>query len=118
MTSLAQHCYASKKSTCFGGMVQKMIVTVELEWLPALLCQAPDADWDAYEADLYNVFCTDFISNPPRAKGLEFRLKAHPQVNGRHATFWHLLSSGNGLETLRLVRSERCERIRWPRAMI
>ena len=44
-------------------------------------------------------------------------LKRHPVIQGKEATFWHLISEGE-LESARLPDLRRCERIRWPRPVI
>ena len=44
-------------------------------------------------------------------------LKRHPVIQGKEATFWHLISEG-GNEADRLPDLRRCERIRWPRPII
>jgi hypothetical protein len=38
-------------------------------------------------------------------------------IQGKEATFWHLISEGE-LESDRLPDLRRCERIRWPRPVI
>jgi hypothetical protein len=38
-------------------------------------------------------------------------------VKGKEATFWHIISEGE-VESERLPDLRRCERIRWPRAII
>jgi hypothetical protein len=44
-------------------------------------------------------------------------LKRHPVIQGKEATFWHLISEGKGEEE-RLPDLRRCERIRWPKPII
>ena len=44
-------------------------------------------------------------------------LKRHPIIQGKEATFWHMISEGND-EAERLPDLRRCERIRWPRPII
>lgn len=41
----------------------------------------------------------------------------YPEVDGKEATFWHLISEGVK-EGDRLPDLRRCERIRWPRPII
>ncbi|MNH30689.1 hypothetical protein D3C79_909980 [compost metagenome] len=48
--------------------------------------------------------------NPAKRLGL----KRHPVIQGKEATFWHMISEGND-EAERLPDLRRCERIRWPR---
>lgn len=89
-----------------------------LEWLPPLCLECDFAHWQSYQDALYEHFQNDFIHSPPRFKGCDFRLKRFPLIRGLHATFWHLISTGEGTAEDRQIRIERCERIRWPRAMI
>jgi len=49
--------------------------------------------------------------------GRRWAVKRHPLVNGREATFQHLVSEGAD-ESERMPDLRRCERIRWPRAII
>ena len=46
-----------------------------------------------------------------------FRLKRHPVEQNKEATFWHLTTTGKD-ESTRITDFRRCERIRWPRAII
>jgi len=50
-------------------------------------------------------------------KGRHLALKSHPVIEGKEATFWHLISDGN-VEAERLPDLRRCERICWPRYII
>jgi len=87
-------------------------------WLPDLLCLSEfGGSWDHYLRSLYAVFRRDFISSPPRFGNLPVGLKRHPIIEGREATFWHLISEGSQ-EAQRLPDFRRCERIAWPRAII
>lgn len=86
-------------------------------WLPPLIVQAEYADWAGYEEALYRVFDRDFCTNPPRFKNYDFKIKRYPLIDGRHATFWHLISSGTD-QTSRTIDHDRCARIAWPRKII
>lgn len=88
------------------------------EWLPDLIRLADfDNDWEAFEKCLYGHFERDFIHDPPKVRGMEFKLKRYPLILGRSATFWHLLSEGK-VEDSRQVDLERCARICWPRKIL
>jgi hypothetical protein len=89
------------------------------EWLPDLLLfSSYQGDWDRYQEALYEVFREDFIRNPPPTyAGKRFALKRHPLVLGKEATFRHLISEGP-VEAARSPDLRRCERIRWPRALM
>lgn len=87
-------------------------------WLPPLIYLHDfNGDWDRYEAALYGIFRRDFAGNDLTYTGLPVRLKRHPLLEGREATFWHLISEG-AIEGERLPDLRRCERIAWPRTLI
>jgi len=87
-------------------------------WLPSLI-ELDDygGDWERYVEEVYLGFRADFIASRPRIPGRRWAVKRHPLIKGREATFWHLVSEGR-VEDERLPDLRRCERIRWPRAMI
>jgi hypothetical protein len=85
--------------------------------LPPLIPYDQAAPWQPYEDQIFAVFCNDFLSNCPKIGGRGVGIESHPEVNGKHRTFWHLISEGMP-EPLRTLDYERCARIAWPRAMI
>jgi hypothetical protein len=87
-------------------------------WLPPLLrLEDYGGDWEAYIEAAYLGFRADFIATRPSITGRRWAVKRHPLVNRREATFQHLVSEGAD-EGERLPDLRRCERIRWPRAII
>lgn len=74
-------------------------------------------DWQRYINAVYAAFQADFITDRPEFEGRRCGCKRHPMIDGKEATFWHLISEGS-VESHRLPDLRRCERIRWPRAMI
>lgn len=87
-------------------------------WLPALVTLGEyGGDWGRYLDVLYDCFCADFVNNVPAIPGKRFALKRYPELEGKAATFWHLISEGK-TEIERIPDLRRCERIRWPRPMI
>jgi hypothetical protein len=88
------------------------------DWLPPLVLLTEfGGDWHRYLDEIYQYFWRDFVDSKPRLGSKRFALKRHPLLEGKEATFWHLISSGP-LEQERLPDLRRCECIRWPRAMI
>ena len=88
------------------------------EWLPPLvLFKDYGGDWDHYVSALYEYFKQDFVDSTPSFRGTQLALKRHPMAQGKEATFWHLISSGDSEED-RLPDLRRCERVRWPRPVI
>ena len=88
------------------------------DWLPSLILLTDyGGRWDRYLETIYECFRQDFVTSRPSFEGNRFGLKRHPVVQGKEATFWHLISEGKS-EPGRLPDLRRCERIRWPRPMI
>lgn len=88
------------------------------EFLPPLVLMAEyQNDWNQYSVALYEYFCHDFVTSKPNFGDRRFALKKHPVIEGKEATFWHLISEGE-IENERIPDLRRCERIRWPHAII
>jgi hypothetical protein len=87
-------------------------------WLPPLVPFSDyRGDWDRYLNALYSYFESDFLRTRPLFRGQRLGLKRHPLWEGKEATFWHMISEGCD-EATRQPDLRRCERIRWPRAII
>ena len=88
------------------------------DWLPSLiLLNDYGGDWSRYFAELYRAFQADFMAQSMSFQGMPLSCKRHPLIEGKEATFWHLISEGK-IEAERTPDLRRCERIRWPRAII
>lgn len=86
--------------------------------LPELICLNDyNGDWEKYLEAIYNCFKKDFINSRPQFNKIKISLKKHPLLNGKEATFWHLISEGKD-EQKRIPEMRRCERIKWPRPII
>ena len=89
-----------------------------LDWLPPLvLLSDHSGDWEKYLQAVYTFFEQDFVKSRPSFQGVSLQLKRHPVIQGKEATFWHLISEGKTEED-RTPDLRRCERIRWPRPFI
>lgn len=87
-------------------------------WLPALeTLSTYGGDFNRYLEAIYAIFCTDFVDSKPVYAGKRLGLKRHPVIQGKEATFWHMISEGSD-EAERLPDLRRCEHIRWPRPII
>ena len=87
-------------------------------WLPPLVYASDHGNhWEAYVRALYRIFTTDFIESGPDFDGQTVNLVKVPLDQGKHVTFWHIISEGK-TEDDRLPAFGRCERIRWPRPII
>jgi hypothetical protein len=88
------------------------------DWLPKLLLLEDYAgDWEKYLEAIYEAFALDFMVGKIPYPEKRFSLKRHPMIQGKEATFWHIISEGKE-ESERTPDIRRCERIRWPLAMI
>jgi hypothetical protein len=88
------------------------------DWLPPLITlDDHDNDWNSYIKAVYEAFRNDFVVSRPTFGDQSMRLKRHPFSHNKEATFWHMVSSGTE-EDSRVPDIRRCERIRWPRAII
>ncbi len=87
-------------------------------WLPDLvLFEDYNGDWDKYLYALYSFFKADFIDSRPVYEGRKLKLKKHPIIREKEATFWHIIGEGSDEEE-RTPDIRRCERIRWPKPVI
>ena len=87
-------------------------------WLPPLVLMSDNGgDWEAYLERVYQFFVADFVDSKPYYLGRRLGLKRHPVVDGKEATFWHMVSEGK-VEADRTPDFRRMERIRWPKPVI
>ena len=87
-------------------------------WLPAMIpLEAYGGDFKRYLEALYNVYRAGFITSKPTYPDRRWATKRHPVIEGKEATFWHLISEGK-VEADRIPALRRCERLPWPRPMI
>ena len=82
-----------------------------------ILLDEHGGDWNKYLGVLYQFFCSDFIKNKTMYNGRKLGLKKYPKLNGKEATFWHIISEGK-YEDQKIPEMRRCERIRWPKVII
>jgi hypothetical protein len=87
-------------------------------WLPELITlNSCGGDWHRYLDAVYDCFQQDFVRGRTTYRGVRLAMKRHPVIDGREATFWHLISEGSS-EQDRTPDMRRCERIGWPRQII
>lgn len=88
-------------------------------WLPPL-CEMEQygGDWPSYESELYRLFREDWDRLRPFCRGQPVGYAVDPVVNGRPEAFWHLIQEKDRESGERVPNMRRCERIRWPRALI
>lgn len=89
-----------------------------VEWLPDLITlKEYDGVWKDYLAAVYDAFKQCMIDDQPRFDGKWVRCRRDPIYDQKYAGFWHCMSEGPNEED-RTPDIRRCERIRWPRAII
>jgi len=84
---------------------------------PLIYFKDYNGNWDKYLEVLYSFFQDDFINNRPVFNGNILKLKKYPLLNGKEATFWHIISEGE-YEEEKIPDLRRCEHIRWPRPVV
>jgi hypothetical protein len=76
----------------------------------------PGADyaerWKAFLEAIYLIFEQTLANGGLRFQGLPVKCRYHPPYNGKHSSFWHLMSEGK-VEDERTPDLERCARISW-----
>lgn len=86
--------------------------------LPGLIkLEDYSGNWEKYLEVLYDCFKKDFVKKKTFYDNECIRFKKHPELNGKEATFWHLISEG-GSEEQKVPDLRRCERIKWPKPII
>ena len=76
--------------------------------------------WDEYLNALYHFFLLNYVERPLRWKqnGQTVSMRKQPEIDGRHAVFWHIISGGTGEEASRQIEPQRCVRLGWIRQII
>lgn len=79
-----------------------------------------DSNMEKYIEDLYQLFLQELVRNelPWKDKGMKVSMRRQPEINGRHAIFWHIITGGSSTEENRKLEKERCVRLRWIRSLI
>ncbi|CNI59165.1 TPA: hypothetical protein ACPZQN_003803 [Yersinia enterocolitica] len=87
-------------------------------WLPLqILLEQYKGVWADYFEAIYDIFHQDFVRSKPIFRGKRLGLKRFPEHEGKSATFWHMISTGDQEEE-RVPDIRRCERIGWPKPII
>ena len=85
-------------------------------WLPELEPFDKYGDWWRYVDAIYEIYLDDFVRNHFTVGGKRFSMRRQPQSHGKDKAFWHICGQDDG-QTIPSDFS-RCERIRWPKAII
>lgn len=75
---------------------------------------------DEYIDNLYRRFLDELVYRPLpwKREGMAVSFRRHPEIDGRHAIFWHVISEGDGPEHTRPMHDGRCARLGWIRPLI
>ena len=70
---------------------------------------------DKYINLLYSYFHREFIEQqlPWKCDGLKLSMRRIPEIQGKHAVFWHIITCGDTDEASRTLDHNRCTRIHW-----
>lgn len=87
-------------------------------WLPSPLDFAADysGNWDGFLEDAYTVFEGDFITNVTRYRSKKVILSDRfPDLgDGKHGSFWHVISTGDGKsESTKVPDIKRAQVVGW-----
>jgi hypothetical protein len=70
------------------------------------------AKWPLYVNQIYDVFCQEVAHAKLSFRGLPIKCRYEKPYEGKHASFWHLMSEGQ-VEEDRTPDLARCARIPW-----
>lgn len=87
-------------------------------WLPDTIEMSDyGGNWDDYLEAIYTLFLDNYTKNDLNYNGTRIASKKHPEIAGKSATFWHIISSGR-VEAEKIPDLDRCKRILWARSII
>jgi hypothetical protein len=87
----------------------------DADWLPDL--ETFSGEWQPYEDKIYAIYVADFITREASWRSKRITLRFNPPYKDKSFTYWHLTSESDGKGD-RIPDLRRCERIRWPKAII
>lgn len=86
-----------------------------------LLAEMPGSDttekWKSYLDHIYGIFRREVAEARLEFQGLPIKCRYHEPYDGKHFSFWHLISEGR-VEQDRTPDLDRCARISWVAWMI
>jgi len=88
-------------------------------WLPEPLkfCDY-DIDQERITEVAYAIFKNDFIDSCPTCSGFSVKSVRGKMEGGKEETFWHIIKEEDKHQKGRIFKTDRCERINWPRPII
>ncbi|PHJ37538.1 hypothetical protein P378_14750 [Desulforamulus profundi] len=87
-------------------------------WLPEIIkLEDYGGDWGRFIESIYQCFRTDFVDNTAFFQSLRVAIQREPMLNGKEETFWHIVTCEDE-NKCRYPDLRRCERIRWPKAIL
>lgn len=92
-------------------------MSTECKWLPKRILPPNDerANFPQYEEELYKVFLSEIYNKIGLYKGKNVQMRRHPEQNGKHESFYHIIC---GKDNFRYQNIERASRLTWGKAII
>ncbi len=88
------------------------------DWLPDLILREEySGDWERFIEAVYQAYSEDFEQSKPSWPHKPVSIKWFPIRESKNSNFWHITRKGE-VEAEREFDEERCERIKWPKAII
>lgn len=91
---------------------------IDCKWLPDLLLYDDYESWDAFQDELYRIFCEDFKNSYPVFENKRVKIRYNPIEFGKEEGFFHVTCQDYQKDNNRVPDFRRCERIRWVRKFI
>lgn len=66
----------------------------------------------------YKAFIEDYLNDQIFFKHYPVHYKRHPEIDGKHGTFHHIISSDDDVSPARVWNFDRIQRVRWAKALI
>jgi len=80
--------------------------------LPPIISLKDFSSIDSLIREAYRIFVHDFLKYPPKLANCIVMTRDQVMDNGYNASFWHIITEGDHLETSKVIR-DRAERIPW-----
>ena len=90
----------------------------KIDWLPEKILRVNFSSDSDFLKAVEEAYKNDFVRSVVCFRTILVKRKTYPiRHNGEDASFWHITTSGNS-EDSRVRSYDRCERIKWPKAII
>lgn len=90
----------------------------KIDWLPEKILRCNFSSDSDFLKEVEDAYKNDFVRGVVCFRTTPVKRKTYPiRHNGEDASFWHITTCGNS-EDSRVRSYDRCERIKWPKAII